>query len=192
MLINVCGQDPSLRNWGIAKAVYDTETKKVTVSHITVIQPTLNKSKQIRQNSLDIDSADQLFKGAYQYAKDAQMVFAEVPVGSQSSRSMVSYALCIGILGSFRALNIPFVEVTPTEVKMATVGSKTATKEEMITWAVANHSEANWPTYKHKGKELISAGNAEHMADAIGAIYAGIASNSFQQTLKLFEKHHAI
>lgn len=40
MLINVIGMDPSLNNWGIAKAVFDTETQKVTVLHIDVIQPT--------------------------------------------------------------------------------------------------------------------------------------------------------
>lgn len=66
--------------------------------------------------------------------KDVNMVVVEVPVGSQSARSMASYGICIGILAS---ITKPMIQVTPTEVKMATVGSKTASKQDMIDWATS-------------------------------------------------------
>lgn len=96
---------------------------------------------------------------------------------------MASYGICVGILGALRASGIPFFEVTPTEVKLISVGKRTATKQEMICWGVENHPNAPWPTHTKKGKVLITEGAAEHMADALGAIYAGLASNQFQQVL---------
>ena len=70
---------------------------------------------------------------------------------------------------------------------MATVGRKTATKLEMINWATSQHPAATWPYYKQKGVQIISEAKAEHMADAIGAIQAGIHTNPFLQTLPLLK-----
>lgn len=186
MLIRVVGFDPSLRNWGIAKGTYDTVSKALTISQLSVIQPELPKGKQVRQNSKDVEAAYQLTEGSLVAAADCQALFAEVPVGSQSARAMASYGICVGVLGALRASNIPFFEQTPTEVKLCTVGSKTASKEEMIKWMMAKHPEANWPMYTQHGVQLVSEAKAEHMADAIGAIYAGLASVSFQQLLKMW------
>ena len=102
-------------------------------------------------------------------------------------RAMASYGICVGVLGALKASGIPFFEVTPTEVKLASCGFKTATKEQMIAWATQRHPEANWPTYKTKGSEAVSSAKAEHMADAIGAIYAGINTDAFKQLLSMRE-----
>lgn len=182
-LIKVVGQDPSLRNWGLAVGHLDLETKKLHVEYLDLTNPVLPTGKQVRQNSLDLESALQLYKGASDAAIGAHAVFVEVPVGSQSARAMASYGICVGVLGALRANGIPFFEVTPTEVKLASVGNKTATKQEMIKWAMAAHPEANWPTYKQNGKAMVSEAKAEHMADAIAAIYAGLSCNSFKQML---------
>lgn len=85
-------------------------------------------------------------------------------------------------------MGFPLHEVSPTEVKLAGPGIKCATKLEMITWARNKHPEANWPTYTEKGRELITLSKAEHQADAIAAIYAGLASNTFQQMLSLMRQ----
>lgn len=183
MKIAVTGLDPSMRNWGIAQGVYDTDSQVLSISHLDVVQPVLTTSKQVRQNSKDLESAQQLFAAAYKAVKGTQAIFVEVPVGSQSARAMCGYGLCLGVLGSLRASGIPFFEVTPTEVKMISVGKKTATKSEMIHWAYNRHPEAKWPTYKQHGQDVISEAKAEHMADAVAAIHAGLASNQFQQTL---------
>ena len=179
--LRVVGFDPSLRNWGIAQGTINSGG--ITIKDLSVINPVLPAGKQVRQNSLDLESAKQLYRAAMAAAEDAQAIFVEVPVGSQSARAMVSYALCVGVLGAIRASGIPFFEVTPTEVKLAGAGKKTATKQEMIQWAMDKHPEAPWPTYTQHGKVLVSEGKAEHQADAVAAIYAGLASNPFQQML---------
>ncbi len=112
------------------------------------------------------------------------------------ARAMASYGICAGILGALRTQGVPLYELTPTEVKLAAGQKKDASKKQMIAWATQLHPEAKWPTYKSNGKVVLSEAKAEHQADAVAAIYAGIASNSFQQLLSLQtanqrENHHA-
>lgn len=183
--IRVVGMDPSLRNWGLAIGTYYLPTGRIHIEELDLINPVLPTGKQVRQNSLDLHSADQLYRKAYQAAQGAQAVFVEVPVGSQSSRAMASYGICVGVLGAIRVGRVPLYEVTPTEVKLAGPGSKTATKQQMIDWATKAHPEAHWPTYRRKGVDAISEAQAEHMADAVAAIHAGIATQQFQQQLAL-------
>ena len=184
----VVGMDPSLRNWGIAKGVLIPSQKiQLRIDWLDVIQPVLPTGKQVRQNSVDLESAKQLCEGAWKAAQGAHAIFVEVPVGSQSARAMASYGICVGVLGALRTSGVPFFEVTPTEVKLASAGKKTATKAEMIEWGVKQHPEAQWPTYLSNGTMKISEAKAEHMADAIAAIYAGIACNSFQQMLSFMK-----
>lgn len=182
------GIDPSLRNWGLSVGTVTlSQPFTVLLEKVSILCPVLPKGKQTRQNSMDLESAKQLCEGTLEAVKGANAVFVEVPVGSQSARAMASYGICVGVVGSIRAMGIPLFEVTPTEVKMASVGRKTATKQEMIDWAVNTHPEANWPTYSHKGETFITASIAEHQADATAAIYAGLACNTFQQMLSLMK-----
>lgn len=180
--IKVVGMDPSLRNWGLAIGVLYPNGKLV-IDDLDVINPALPTGKQVRQNSVDIESGFQLYKGALAAAEGAHAVFVEVPVGSQSARAMASYGICVGVLGALRANGFPFFEVTPLEVKLAAVGSKTATKTEMIQWAIREYPEAPWPTYTKNGKEQVSEAKAEHQADAVAAIHAGLQCNAFKQLL---------
>lgn len=180
--IQVVGFDPSLRNWGVVKGLLTVgKQNSLVLQSVDVINPELPKGKQVRQNSVDLEAAKQLCAAALTASQGAKAIFVEVPVGSQSARAMASYGICVGILGALRATGIPFFEVTPNEVKLAGFGKKTATKQEMIQWAMDLHPEANWPTYTQKGQVLVSESKAEHMADATAAIYAGLASTSFQQ-----------
>ena len=165
----------------MAAGTFDLETKKIEIKKLGLINPVLPTGKQVRQNSLDLESAKQLCANALEAVKGAQAIFVEVPVGSQSARAMASYGICVGVLGALRASGIPFFEVTPTEVKLSAVGNKTATKQDMIGWAITQHPEANWPVYKEHGKTVVSEAKAEHMADATAAIYAGIKTDQFQQ-----------
>lgn len=181
--ITVVGMDPSMRNWGMAMGQYTPKADPLHIKHLWLINPVLPTGKQVRQNSLDLETAFQLYRDAIQFAKQADAVFVEVPVGSQSARAMASYGICVGVLGALRAAGIPFFEVTPTEVKLAGAGRKTATKTDMIEWATARHPEAPWPLYKRNGIQQVSEAQAEHLADAVAAIYAGIASQPFRQVL---------
>lgn len=185
MLVSLVGYDPSLRNWGVAAGNYCTDTGVLTIIKLQVLCPALTKNKQIRQNSLDLEAAQQLNTSATLLAQGAGAVFVEVPHGSQSSRAMASYGICVGVLGSLRAQGIPFFEVTASEVKKASVGNDQASKRDMINWAIQKHPEAPWPRMKQKGVVTVSAAQAEHMADAVAAIYAGLASQPFQQMLSM-------
>jgi|TARA_B110000037_G_scaffold89142_1_gene105542 Holliday junction resolvasome RuvABC endonuclease subunit len=184
-ILEVVGFDPSLRNWGIATGEYCLDNARLQITGLAVTKPVLPKGKQVRQNSKDLDASFQLAEGALSAAQGADAIFVEVPVGSQSSRAMASYGMCNGILGALRAFGIPFFEVTPTEVKLISVGDKKATKQEMISWATSKHPEAPWPTKKVKGGVSIVEGTAEHMADAVAAIYAGLATSEFKQAAQL-------
>lgn len=179
----VVGFDPSMKNWGVACGTYRLDTQALHVREVTVLNPVLPTGKQVRQNSKDLEAAQQLSQGVLEAVKGAHTIFVEVPHGSQSARAMASYGMCVGILGSLRAQGIPFIEVTPTEVKMIATGRKTATKNDMIQWAVNQHPEANWPYHNRNGQQLISETKAEHMADAVAAIHAGFQTNAFQSLI---------
>ena len=188
MKLALVGMDPSLRNWGLAQGIYDTDTKQLEIHTLDVVNPCVPEGKQIRQNSKDIGVAHQLYCASRMVCIAAHAVFVEVPIGSQSARAMASYGVCVGVLGALRGMGIPFYEITPTEVKLAGCRNKNASKTDMITWAMNAHPEANWPLYSRNGKLQVSEAKAEHMADAIGAIHAGIASIPFQQYLSLIER----
>ena len=84
-----------------------------------------------------------------------------------------------GYLADAKEKGAELIEVNPAEVKLATVGKRTAAKEDMIEWAIDMHPEVEWFTYKRGGKMLYSDKN-EHIADAVCAIYAGIQTQQFK------------
>jgi hypothetical protein len=180
--IPIVGFDPSLRNWGMAAGTLCLHTNKISIQQLNVCVPLVPTGKQVRQNSRDLAAATQLAKAAIHFAKGAQAIFVEVPHGSQSARAMASYAICIGILGTLRAIGIPFFEVTANEVKKVVKLKGKVSKEEMIIWGLKNHPRVTWPTQMRNGVERVIQGKAEHMADAIAAIHAGIQTPEFEQT----------
>lgn len=185
--IVVVGFDPSLRNWGVAKGIYQINENKVIIQYLDVIKPIITQGKKVRNNFKDLEAGEQLAKGAWGHAEHAQAVFVEVPHGSQSARASVGYGVCIGVLGALKTSGVPFYDVSEAEVKAATTGNRKAEKEDTIAWAMKQHPEAVWPMQIQLGITSVVASRAEHMADAIGAIYAGIASKAFQQALLLLK-----
>jgi Holliday junction resolvasome RuvABC endonuclease subunit len=185
--ITVVGFDPSLRNWGIACGIYVPSENKLTITSLGLIKPVISEGKSVKTNAKDMEAGEQLAAGAWAAMDGAQAVFAEVPHGSKSSRAMVSYGVCVGVLGALRTAGIPFYPVSEAQVKKATTGNRKAEKKDTIAWAMERHPEAPWPMQTQLGVVSVVAGRAEHMADAIGAIYAGIASKPFQQALSLLK-----
>lgn len=184
MKIPVVGMDPSLSNWGIAEAVLDLEDGLLSTPVLSVIQPRDGDGKkQVRKNSLDLQRAEELAHAAMTAAEKAKIIFVEVPVGSQSARAMASYGICLGILGSIRAKGMEIIEVSPDENKKVFTGSKTATKQQMIDTAYHLYPKANWPI---RGSSVV-IGKAEHMADAIAAIHAGVKTPVFQNLMRLIQ-----
>lgn len=181
MKIPVVGFDPSLRNWGVAYAILDLTTGYLSSPLLSIIEPRDTKGRQVRQNSTDLAIARQLAEQSLKVARQAKAIFVEVPVGSQSARAMASYGICVGVLGALQAEGIPLIEVTASEVKKTFTGNKNAPKDEMIAQAVKLYPAANFP--RHKGEV---SNKAEHVADAIAAIHAGVNTPMFQNLMRLY------
>lgn len=179
MKLRVLCLDPSLQNLGMARAIIDTDTSGIEIESLKLVKTEADKknAKVVRKNSDDLERAKVLYGGLHREIVDfvPDFVFVEVPHGSQSARAMASYGIIIGVLAS---IGVPLIQLTQLEVKMAAVGKKTATKDEMIDWAVKKYPNANW--LKHGGK-LVAAN--EHLADAIGVGHAGLMSREFLQAL---------
>lgn len=179
--MRVAGLDPSLSNFGMVKGslgfnqgfpVFDLEE--------LLLQETKSdkaNAKVVRKNSDDLNRARLLHDAMQKFIADVDLVIVEVPVGSQSARAMASYGVCIGILSSIAQ---PMIQVTPIEVKLAAVGSKTASKADMIAWATDMYPNAQWLRNKQKGVWKLGNKN-EHLADAVAAVHAGLATETFKQ-----------
>lgn len=179
--------DPSLQNFGMSRGVLKIEGGSVEyiLEDLRLVSTETNKGtkKAVRKNSDDLERARTLQRGMEEFAKGAEIAFVEIPHGSQSARSMASYGICIGILASLR---IPIIQLTAVEVKVASVGKKTATKEEVIRWATGLYPDAPWLKRKYKGQiELISAN--EHLADAVAAVHAGILTDQFINAMAFYK-----
>jgi len=178
MKINVVGMDPSIRNWGYAMAVLDTETLEIAVQSLDLSVTAKESAK----------AADGFRRSRLHMARmrkntaDASICFAELPTGSQSASAAKAIGVCVGIMA---AVEIPLICVSPNDVKIATVGKRTATKSQMINWGLRRHPEASWMMRKSKGTLVPVAAN-EHLADAIGAIYAGLLTDEFTAAVAMF------
>jgi Holliday junction resolvasome RuvABC endonuclease subunit len=182
-IITIVGLDPSLRNTGLAAARYDINTGNWKVYKIGLVQTENQAGKVVRKSSDDYRCAKELITGvnAFVRAVGASFVCAEVPTGAQDARAAFSFGLCCGVLA---AVNAPLIQVNPKEVKMASVGKASATKGEMIGWAVESWPEVEWRRRKLKGA-LVLVNDNEHPADACAAIAAGLQTAQFAQALSL-------
>lgn len=191
-IIRVAGIDPSLANWGMAKMRIDVETLATELEDVTTICTEPRKGKTVRQNSDDLRRAVELHSGFQAWVRDCTLGFVEVPSGSQHQRSSLGFGVAIGVLASSP---VQLIEVMPVETKLASVGTKTAEKAEIIAWAAARYPNATWLRYqkdvKSKGKLTRNAGDLhadnEHAADACAVVHAGIQTPQFKQLLALLK-----
>lgn len=181
MKIPVAGFDPSLNSWGIAEGQLDLTHGYLSDLVLSTIEPEKKQGKQVRQNSVDLQRAEDLATTAIEIARRCKVVFVECPVGSQSANGMKAYGIVVGVLGAIRALGIPVIEVTALESKKIFTGDKNASKDRMIATAVGLYPNANFPLYRGE-----IAKKAEHVADAIAAIHAGVRTPVFKNLMRLF------
>lgn len=182
--LTVLGIDPSLNNFGFIKANLDLDTGVLTqVTPTLVTAPPEKADKTVRNNSKDLMRARKLQAGLAEQLQGVDLAFVEIPVGSQTARAMASYGICVGILSS---VSVPLIQVTPAQVKKVATGNATATKAEMISWAISYYPEAAWLQHKEKGKLVFTSSN-EHLADALGTIYAGVKTDEFKQLLSVYK-----
>lgn len=181
-MMKVAGLDISLNNLGICKVII--KDRKLTVDELLLVKPDKSDAetkKKVRKNSDDLRRARWLREGMIEAIADCHIVCVEMPVGSQSARAMASYGICTGVIAG---IDKPLIEVTPYDVKLAATGIKTASKEEMIEWAVAKHPEGKWKYKTVKGVKSLTNDN-EHMADALAAIYAGLKTAELKAVMQI-------
>jgi hypothetical protein len=179
--ILIAGLDGSLRNFGIATAWLDLESLELEIRELTIIKTAPSKDKQVRASSDNLARAMEIKTGAHNALKGVTTAFYEVPSGGQDYHSVLGFGI---VIGTYAALPVPGMEVSPYETKLAALGTKTASKEEMIEWAFEKYPNAPWRTKKLKGQILPTKDN-EHVADGVAIMEAGIKTPSFQQTLAI-------
>ena len=175
--ILVAGFDPSFANFGMAHAFVDMDTLDIRGQNIELVTTESRSGKTVRKNSDDLRRAKEILKGMYRYAKVASIAIAEVPTGTQSARASWALGISVGVLA---ACPVPLIQVLPQQVKLATVGTKTASKEEMIEWAMLHHPDLPWLARKVKG-EIVPTKANEHLADALAVIHTGVQTDQFAE-----------
>jgi Holliday junction resolvasome RuvABC endonuclease subunit len=177
MNIKIVGVDPAIRNFGYAQGTFDTSNSLLSMQSIALVTTEKNPHKTIRRNSDDLSRAQHHQKALIKYCAGMNIAIAELPTGTQSARGAMSNGIALGVMAS---CPIALIQVMPDEVKMAAVGHKQASKEEMIEWAMEKYPFLPWLTIKRKGLDTPVAAN-EHLADAIAVIHAGILTQQFEQ-----------
>ncbi len=178
-VLNVIGMDPSLTNWGIVIATLTLDPTKLTITEMKLIETKKSKVRGIRVSSDRLDRGRTIVSSIAPLIKKTNIIFSEIPTGSQSAVSSFGLGIATGILS---AIHIPIIQVLPHETKLSSVGRKTASKQDMIDWAVTKHPEAAW-LLRNKSGSILKKN--EHLADAIAVIYAGLETDQFKQLISL-------
>lgn len=175
--IRFAALDGSFTHFGIAKMIYDTNTKLLAVEDLKLIKSEKSKNKTVRVSSDRLARATFIRTEVCNYIQDCPVVFAEIPTGAQSASAAFAFGIVLGIYAS---LPVPVIEVAPSETKMAAVGTKTASKQEMIEWATSKFPDAPWLLTKRQGI-MVPINDNEHLADAVAIAHAGVNTPVFKQ-----------
>jgi Holliday junction resolvasome RuvABC endonuclease subunit len=185
MRLIVIGLDPSFANLGICAGAFSSNAgtelpKCLDIEELKLIHTDVQNKKVVRKSSDDLRRAKEQHTALHNMLDkySPHIVFTEVPSGSQSAVSAKGLGITIGILAS---ITYAVIQVSQQEVKMASVGKKTASKEEMIDWATSLYPDAPWLTHN---KKLVAAN--EHLADAVAVINAGMRTDEFQRLVMAF------
>ena len=101
MLVKILGVDISLRNLGMVVTTVDTETGQVARLDTVILCSTDGQAgKTVRKNSDDLRRAKILVRNLRLMTQQCRLACVEMPVGSQSARSMASYGICVGVMAS--------------------------------------------------------------------------------------------
>lgn len=176
--VKVLGIDPAYTHVGLVLADIDPVTGAVVgtpLLRLVVTKPGKEK-KTVRKSSDDLRRCRELHTALVPLVAQAHVVCAEMPVGSQNASAMKGVGACTMLLAMIQK---PLIELTPEEVKLASVGKKTATKKEVIAWAYDRHPEAAWLRLNDKPTGRLINDN-EHIADALGVIEAATKTDHFK------------
>jgi Holliday junction resolvasome RuvABC endonuclease subunit len=184
MVIKILAIDPSFANTGWCLATVDPGAASIVEMHDGGLVCTEKAEiKTIRRSSDDLRRAHEIASKLRDLSSGVDLVFAEIPTGTQSARASWALGIALGCLTNIAPT--PIIEITPTMTKLASVGRKDASKEEIINWAVDLYPDLPW--IKARGKEKLSPKN-EHMADSVGVLCAGLNHEDFRMWVSIRSK----
>src|SRR5258708_35435711 len=99
-----------MANLGIARMLLDTDALTLQLDEMITISTEKKTNKSVRQNSDDLRRARELQIGFHSGIRDCSVVFAEIPQGSQHSRSAFGFGMAVCLLAS---CPVPLIEVQP-------------------------------------------------------------------------------
>lgn len=171
----VIGIDPSLRNTGIA--VVDVAGDSERIIATSVLQTKARKGVLVGTDDARCvcEIADGL--NAAIAAHDPVAIVVEAPVGAKAARAARALGLAIAtVITATRLRGLPLIQVQPIDVKLATVGRKKADKDDVILAIEQRYPDVPWPDDQDVW---------EHVADAIGAVIAGLQTETIRAARKM-------
>ena len=156
-----------------------------TVDDLILIETESEAKKGVIKQSDDLRRARIVKQGMLEACEDASFAISEIPFCNPAGYAAANFnsGLVTGVLA---ACPIPLIQVFPAEVKQKATGIRSATKEEMIAWAMKKFPEAAWRMRTLKGRQVPTKAN-EHLADAVASINAGLDSQQLQQALAIYK-----
>lgn len=148
----------------------------------TFVSEKSEKKKQVRVADDDADrimklilEMDKFLSESGCYDNEMYCVIELPSAGAQGARALRAMALITGAIVTYVTLkNIPVEYVTPNDVKIAVIGKKTASKDEIMNKIRKMLGKYELPKTKDK---------FEHIADAVGAI---LHVRKYSQLYKIF------
>jgi hypothetical protein len=182
-VVRLLAVDPALRNLGFARLVMPLEGGALRLEGLRLVQTENGAGKTVRKNSDDLRRASEGWEAMCEEAAWADLVAAEIPSGTQSARGAMSNGISLGLLAALARLR-PLIQVTALEAKRVATGRKTASKDEMITWATGLYPQAPWLRRKLSGEMRLLDAN-EHLADAVAIGLAATQTPEFRAALSM-------
>lgn len=179
--ISVLGADPAFRNMGLVLVDVNTDTLEMRPRVIKLIKTEKSKDKKVKVSSDNLSRAKILSKHIRHWESFAKIMVAEIPSGAQSAKAAYGFGVAVGVVSGH---TIPLIPVTPLEAKASATGYKNASKSDMIEWATGKWPDLQWPMGNGRGQFAPYSGDAEHLADALAIVKAGIESDLFKELTK--------
>jgi Holliday junction resolvasome RuvABC endonuclease subunit len=186
----ILGVDPGLRHTGYAVADIDLERRSIgRVLTLGTIETLPLNLRTVRKTSDHLRRAQEHANRFHELVERHQVnaIAMELTTLTPYKHPTLSFGIMTGIVAALRR---PVIEVLPKEVKKV-VGP---TKRDVIAWALTrtkHQRNLTWPTSsKSNALKLTYRGrnvtlDAEHPADALGAIEAALKTSYFDLAVRI-------
>lgn len=192
-IITMLGIDPGMQHTGYAVADVDLAARQIImVRDMGVLTTKRENCRQVRRSSDDLRRARSLRTRLDALTKRYRIDVAASEMASTAPfvRIALNFGIMLGVLSSFDFL---LIELLPQDVKEAVTGNRSATKRDIVKWALGVPSEpgVRWPKaarpnkleLSHNGVEIANSG--EHQADALAVIHAALHSEQLAGIVSL-------